>query len=66
LSGQEAPVLNEYELVQAIADFIRAYRAAQYAPQTMLESVLAAFPDADANHYARALITANRRRAANG
>lgn len=49
------------DLIDAIADFIAAYRSRGGEAPKMQEAVLAAFPIADGGHYAVALMMANRR-----
>jgi len=53
-------------LVDAIATFIAAYRAAEFAPTAMLEAVLATFPTSTESDFALGLIAANRKRAMAG
>lgn len=49
-------------LIRDIAEFIRLYRTDGRDPARTQESVLGAFPKADARDYAAGLIEANLRR----
>jgi hypothetical protein len=50
------------ELIDAIADFIAAYRACEWPPEAMHEATLMAFPHASGSDFAVGLVRANRRR----
>lgn len=56
--------MDDAQLVESIADFIAAYRAAGKEAPAMLQAVLAHFPRATGDDYAIGLLRANRRRAA--
>lgn len=52
------------ELLDAIVEFIIAYRACEWPVADIQEAVRAAFPIASGGDYAVALVRANRREAA--